>query len=94
MKPFPVTCEGKCCWKGPSRVILDSGGRATEVGWSEKHATVEECSKRCEEVADCQAFHYYGVKDGHKTDCYLHKKGYISSQQPDGRDRFAGVCKP
>eukprot|EP00092_Neocalanus_flemingeri_P103940 GFUD01133053.1.p1 GENE.GFUD01133053.1~~GFUD01133053.1.p1 ORF type:complete len:215 (+),score=35.77 GFUD01133053.1:40-684(+) len=90
-------CSGSCCWLGPSVEVI-GGGRATGVGWPEKFPTVEKCAKRCEEVADCKAFHYYGAKDTHAsnayTDCYLHKKGTLGTYLADGRDRYAGICTP
>ena len=68
------------------------GERATGVGWPEKYATIEECAQRCEEVADCGAFHYYGNKDRYYTDCYLWKQGDFGPNLNDGRDRYAGIC--
>ena len=97
-KLLDEVCKGGCCWQGPSRYIVNSGGKAEGIsGWPEKHDSVEECAKRCEELPDCQAFHYYGPEDpspdfnGYK-DCYLQKFGDIGPQLGDGRDRYAGVC--
>eukprot|EP00091_Calanus_sinicus_P010568 TRINITY_DN2447_c0_g1_i4.p2 TRINITY_DN2447_c0_g1~~TRINITY_DN2447_c0_g1_i4.p2 ORF type:complete len:115 (-),score=5.71 TRINITY_DN2447_c0_g1_i4:149-493(-) len=84
-------CDGDFCWEGPSRSIIDSKGRATGVKWPEKFNSVEECAEKCENVADCNAFHYYDRQDKVYRDCYLHKGGIISPQLDDGRRRLAGV---
>merc|ERR1712098_130682 len=92
------TCKGKCCWGGPSRGIVNSGGRSSGVAWPEKNPkTVEECAKMCEENRDCTAFHYYGPKDTWNNGaaykhCYLQKFGDMGPYPDDGRDRYSGIC--
>ena len=88
------TCDGDCCWKGPSNKVIESEGEADGIlGWPEKHDTVEACAERCEDLTDCKAFHYYGPGDRYYKDCYLEKGGVIGPQLSDGRKRFAGVCR-
>ena len=90
---FLETCEGGCCWEGPSRYIVESLGPADGIsGWPEKHDSVEACAKRCEDLADCQAFHYYDRTDPAYRDCYLQKGGVIGPQLDDGRIRLSGEC--
>ena len=89
------TCDGSgCCWQGPSRYIVRRGlGRADGIkSWPEKYPSVEACAKRCRDLSDCTAFHYYGPGDEAYQDCYLHKGGIIGPQLEDGRNRMAGVC--
>ena len=89
------TCDGDCCWRGPSVGVVNSTGRADGInGWPEKHGSVEGCAKRCEELPDCQFFHYYSSEypDVAARDCYLHKGGVIGPELDDGRSRLAGVC--
>ena len=94
MLTFLDTCEGDCCWQGPSRYIVESKGPSDgKRGWPEKHDTVGACAKRCEDLSDCKAFHYYGPGDEAYKDCYLQKGGVIGPQLSDGRNRFAGVCE-
>jgi len=88
----PQTCLNGCCWKGPSRGVEKSGGKINGVGWPVKASTVEDCAKRCSDVPQCRAFHFYGHKDNYYKDCYLHKYGEIGPQLDDGRDRYAGSC--
>jgi len=68
------------------------GVQASGVGWPEKYKTVEECARRCEQVENCRAFHYYGDKDKVYQDCYLQSAGKVGPWLDDGRDRYAGVC--
>ena len=93
MLTFLDTCEGDCCWQGPGRYILNSAGKSDGIrNWPETYDTVEACAKRCEDLPDCKAFHYYGPGDKVYKDCYLHKGGDIGPQVSDGMQRFAGVC--
>jgi hypothetical protein len=94
------TTVGSCTFKGPSRGIDSSGGKADGVLWPETYATAEKCAQRCEAVPSCAAFHWYGSKDvynsagasGFKA-CYMHKAGKMSpADLKDGRDRYAGEC--
>ena len=88
------TCEGDCCWQGPSRYVIESKGPADGIrSWPEEHDTVDACAKRCEDLSDCRAFHYYGPGEAAYKDCYLQKGGVIGPQLSDGIKRFAGVCK-
>jgi len=91
------TCKDGCCWKGPSRVIEKSEGPAdgtsgqTEPGppgvhQPEHHDSVEACAKRCEDLEDCQAFHYYDPL------CFLYKGGVIGPHLDDGIIRLSGEC--
>jgi len=70
------------------------GVKISGVGWPEKYKTVEECARRCEQVENCRAFHYYGDKDkqGAYQHCYLQSAGKVGPWLDDGRDRYAGVC--
>ena len=85
---FLVTCEGECCWQGPNRDLVKTGDPADGInGWPEKHDTVEDCAKRCEELYDCQAFHFNG-----SDSCFLYKEGVIGPEHDDDRISFAAVC--
>merc|ERR1719317_644192 len=87
------TCQEGCCWQGPSRYIIQSLGRADGIkSWPEKYPSVEACAKRCEDLPDCKAFHYYGPGDEAYQACFLQKGGVIGPQLKDGRVRMAGVC--
>jgi len=87
------TCQGDCCWQGPSRYIVKSLGPADGItGWGEKYDTVELCAQRCEDLPDCKAFHYYGPGDEAYKNCFLQKGGEVGPQLDDGRNRLAGVC--
>ena len=97
LNTFLETCQNDCCWQGPSQdiIIIDSKGQADGIDeWLELHASVEACAKRCEDLPDCLAFHYYGPHDSSHQDCFLHKGGDIGPQLEDGRIRMAGVCAP
>ena len=90
---YSETCQGECCWQGPSRYIVESKGRADGItSWPEKYDTVELCAQRCEDLPDCKAFHYYGPGDNAYKDCYLEKGGIIGPQLSDNKNRLAGVC--
>ena len=87
------TCQEGCCWQGPSRYIIQSLGGADGIkSWPEKYPSVEACAKRCEDLPDCKAFHYYGPGDEAYQACFLQKGGVIGPQLKDGRVRMAGVC--
>ena len=53
---------------------------------------MEECAARCEDLADCGGFHYYGEGDQGCQNCFTYKYAEISPPLSDGRIRYAGAC--